>query len=163
MVRALVCGGRDFGRWPMKFDEYGFEVIDKDHPVYPRRKAEYDFGITILYLLLCEDAVGTEANATWMPPADLTVIHGGATGADAIADEWAVVNWVNFEEYKADWARWGNRAGMIRNRTMLVQGKPDLVIAFPGGKGTANMVSIARAKGVTVIEVPYSDKLKGAV
>jgi hypothetical protein len=36
---------------------------------------------------------------------------------------------------------------------MLDVGKPDLVIAFPGGNGTAHMVGIAKAAGITVIKV----------
>ena len=42
---------------------------------------------------------------------------------------------------------------MIRNRRMLIEGKPDLVLAFPGGKGTANMVEISRKAGVKVVEI----------
>jgi UDP-N-acetylmuramoylalanine-D-glutamate ligase len=33
---------------------------------------------------------------------------------------------------------------------MLKEGRPDLVVAFPGGKGTANMVAQARAAGIRV-------------
>ena len=36
---------------------------------------------------------------------------------------------------------------------MLDEGKPDLVIAFPGGKGTADMARRAREAGIEVIEV----------
>jgi hypothetical protein len=36
---------------------------------------------------------------------------------------------------------------------MINEGKPDLVIAFPGGKGTADMVARAAQAGIKVIEV----------
>jgi hypothetical protein len=36
---------------------------------------------------------------------------------------------------------------------MLDEGKPDLVIAFPGGRGTADMVKKARRAGVEVVEI----------
>jgi hypothetical protein len=39
-----------------------------------------------------------------------------------------------------------------RNQQMLDEGRPDLVVAFPGGAGTANMVKLARAIGCEVIE-----------
>jgi predicted Rossmann-fold nucleotide-binding protein len=42
---------------------------------------------------------------------------------------------------------------MVRNRQMLTEGRPDLVVAFPGGKGTANMVALARKAGVEIVEV----------
>jgi UDP-N-acetylmuramoylalanine-D-glutamate ligase len=57
------------------------------------------------------------------------------------------------ETYEADWDTHGKAAGPIRNKRMLDEGKPDLVVAFPGGRGTANMISQARKAGVEVIEV----------
>lgn len=91
---------------------------------------------------------------TWLPPRDLIIISGGASGVDSIAIDWAIVNWVTFEEYKADWKTYGKSAGMIRNKQMLDSGI-DLVIAFPGGKGTTNMVNIAKKAGVSVKEILY--------
>jgi len=84
-----------------------------------------------------------------LPPA-VTIIHGGAWGADHWADSWAVHNWTNIEEYPADWGKHGRAAGPIRNQRMLEEGKPDLVVAFPGGRGTADMVRRAEAAGVPV-------------
>lgn len=85
------------------------------------------------------------------------VIHGGATGADTIAGEWAQARGIQVEVYMADWTRDKRAAGPIRNKRMLVEGKPDLVVALPGGKGTAHMVGIARKAGVLVIEVKAND------
>lgn len=78
------------------------------------------------------------------------LIHGGAKGADRLADRWAVKNNVPVETHFADWDRHGKAAGPIRNRKMLEEGKPDLVIAFPGGRGTANMIAQARQAGVPI-------------
>jgi hypothetical protein len=79
------------------------------------------------------------------------LIHGGATGADALAAAWARARDISIRVYRADWARHGKAAGPIRNTKMLVDGKPDLVVAFPGGRGTADMVRQARTAGVRVI------------
>jgi len=87
------------------------------------------------------------------PMSGLHIIHGGAKGADTFAGMFANKAGVNNTEFKADWNQYGKRAGYIRNKTMLDEGKPDLVIAFPGGKGTAMMVDIARKAGVEVIVV----------
>ena len=38
-------------------------------------------------------------------------------------------------------------------------GKPDLVVAFPGGAGTLNMVMQARKAGVRVIEIDWPKTL----
>lgn len=84
---------------------------------------------------------------------DTVIIQGNAKGADSMAYWWALVNAGEEEHYQADWENEGKRAGILRNIRMLKEGKPDLVIAFPGGKGTAHMVRIAKKAGVEVIEV----------
>lgn len=81
------------------------------------------------------------------------IIHGGAPGADTLANSYASINRLPVQIFRADWKRYGNRAGPIRNQRMLDEGKPDLVVAFPGGRGTADMVRRAKAAGVRVIEV----------
>lgn len=81
------------------------------------------------------------------------IVHGGARGADGIAADWARRNGVRVREYKADWERLGRAAGPQRNAHMLSDARPDIVLAFPGGRGTADMVRRARAAGVEVREV----------
>jgi SLOG family YspA-like protein len=81
------------------------------------------------------------------------VIHGAAHGADSFAGEWAMENLKAWAAYPADWTKHGKAAGAIRNRRMLVEGRPDLVVAMPGGRGTANMIKIAHADGVEVMEI----------
>ena len=83
------------------------------------------------------------------------IIHGGATGADFLAKQWAIAyGGMPEEEYKYERGGTGKSAGSIRNLMMLVQGKPDLVVAFPGNNGTADMKRQARKHGVLVMEVP---------
>jgi hypothetical protein len=53
----------------------------------------------------------------------------------------------------AEWETLGRKAGPIRNERMLTEGKPDLVVAFPGGRGTAHMTRLAREAGVEVVEI----------
>lgn len=57
------------------------------------------------------------------------------------------------ETHRADWATYGDSAGPRRNQEMVDSGL-DLLIAFPGGMGTADMVRRAKAAGVPVEEVP---------
>ena len=87
----------------------------------------------------------------------LAIIHGGARGADTLADEWARSRGVPFYAVRAEWDRYGKAAGMKRNREMLDMlldhqkaGRVVGVVAFPGGRGTAGMVAIAQQAGVTV-------------
>lgn len=80
------------------------------------------------------------------------IIQGGAYGADAWAMTWGHSEAIPVYEYKAEWKQHGPKAGPLRNQRMLDEGKPDLVIAFPGGRGTADMIRRARAAGVPVVE-----------
>jgi hypothetical protein len=77
------------------------------------------------------------------------VFHGNARGADTLADRWCRERGVKVFPVPAQWAKHGKRAGPLRNRAMLGQGI-DLVVAFPGGRGTEDMVKQAHAAGVMV-------------
>lgn len=77
------------------------------------------------------------------------VIQGGAPGADSLAAKWADVNGIPLVTYPALWKQ-GKKAGPMRNKFMLADSRPDLVVAFPGGRGTDEMVKLAEACGVPV-------------
>ena len=81
------------------------------------------------------------------------VIHGDAKGADAMADAWARTLAVDIVRYPAKWSQYGKLAGPIRNQDMINFGKPDLVIIFPGGRGTADMKSRAEKANVKVAQI----------
>jgi hypothetical protein len=83
--------------------------------------------------------------------AETVIIHGGARGADSMAGKYASEKGLKVQVYPADWNKHGKAAGPIRNQQMLDEGKPDMVIAFPGdGNGTWNMINIARKANVPV-------------
>lgn len=79
------------------------------------------------------------------------LIHGAAKGADRLAGQWAQDNGVEEIACPADWKRHGRGAGPARNKQMLEVHKPDLVVAFPGGKGTSHMVGLAQKAGTRVV------------
>lgn len=81
---------------------------------------------------------------------EFVIIHGNAQGADYLADAWAARRNIERLIFPADWAGRGKAAGPERNARMLAEGRPGLVVAFPGGRGTADMVRRARAAGVKV-------------
>lgn len=86
------------------------------------------------------------------------LIEGGASGADTLARRWARQKGIPVDTYRADWNRWGTKmAGEARNQRMLDEGKPDLVVAFPGDTGTADMIGRAQRAGVPV-EQPHIEK-----
>jgi len=122
MTRVLICGGRDLD---------SADVVN-----WLNRFAQCDI----------QHKLGQEA---WPVAA---VMHGGAKGADEGAGRWAESEGIKPLVFQANWKRDGKAAGPIRNRRMLEHGKPDLVIAFPGGRGTKNMTDLAEASGVPIIK-----------
>lgn len=124
-MRLLVCGGRHFDDWRL-FSSAIAKALD--------------------WVAVDED------DSTWLPPLGSVIIHGGAKGADALADGWAITHWCGLEVYPADWKKHGKAAGPIRNQRMIDEGKPDAVLAFPGGRGTADLIRRAREAGIKVIE-----------
>lgn len=79
------------------------------------------------------------------------VLCGGATGADAEGARWAKRRGIPVEHYLADWSGHGRAAGPIRNQAMV--DVADALIAFPGGRGTADVTRRARLAGLQVWEV----------
>ena len=91
----------------------------------------------------------------------LVLRHGNATGADTLADFWASARGVTRAAYPANFypnGKLDRSAGPRRNAVMLAaavkEGAPVVVVAFPSGRGTADMVRKAKAAGVPVVEVP---------
>lgn len=85
---------------------------------------------------------------------DAVVIQGGVSGADALARQWCSDKGVLCRSFYARWDLHGKAAGPIRNQQMIDEGKPHVVLAMPGGRGTADMVRRARTAGIEVVEVP---------
>ncbi len=81
--------------------------------------------------------------------ADRTItvlINGACFGADLLAGEWAERCGVDVEWYPI----LPGEGGFRRNARMLLEGRPDLVVHFPGRRGTADMVRRAMREGVAV-------------
>jgi len=93
------------------------------------------------------------------------VIEGGARGADTLAREWAELRNIPIEEYRANWKEYGRAAGPIRNKQMLNEGHPDMVVAFPKtvlteSRGTKDMVKQAtKARITTIVVEHWSDRI----
>lgn len=125
-TRVLVCGGRDFENYDLFvriMDRFWMENVPISGPTGHRDRCP------------------------------LTLISGGARGADKMAERYAIFRGHDVEVFEPDWLTYGNSAGPIRNQQMLDEGKPDLVIAFPGGTGTANMIELAEKAGVKVVRI----------
>ena len=83
---------------------------------------------------------------------DLELAHGGANGADTLAQVWAESNYAPCQVFEADWGH-GKMAGPVRNLRMLMDFAPDFVLQFPGGRGTENCVMTAKRMKIPVVKV----------
>lgn len=83
------------------------------------------------------------------------VIQGWGSGVDLAAAQWAEFFNYPFLTVPADWDQYGKLAGPYRNQLMLDLGNPDIVIAFPGGKGTKDMKTRAEERGIEIIEIEF--------
>lgn len=85
----------------------------------------------------------------------IEITSGMAKGADTLAVNYAIEHGLILNEFHANWEKYGKKAGPIRNMQMLVEGKPDLVVAFPtkSSRGTWHMIRIAQQAGVETIVI----------
>jgi len=121
--RVLVCGGRYY-----EDQRFVDAVLDKLHETH---------GIAVVI-----------AGGKLRSPKRSEL----ARGADKCGLRWAESRGVEWIECPADWDRYGNAAGPIRNSEMLREHRPTLVVSLPGGTGTADMVRKAKRAGVEVLK-----------
>lgn len=127
MIVALVCGGRTFSD-----KDFLFKTLD-----------------TFRFRGECITHVITGSQRLW---------QGGYVGADHFAEEWAKRRCLWYAGLPADWRAFGPPAGPVRNGRMLDEAPwpIDVVIAFPGGIGTENMMKRAWAAGIEVCDISLS-------
>lgn len=88
------------------------------------------------------------------------VVHGGAQGADQIADDWAKANGIDRDVFRANWTAFGKSAGPVRNGRMLKAYQHARVVAFPlKGPGTKDCIKQARALRMEVFVYGPDGKL----
>jgi hypothetical protein len=98
----------------------------------------------------------------------LVIIEGGAPGADRFAGVWADARGLPddlHERYAADWDRYGDAAGPVRNARMLAEGKPDRAVGFvdgllpdgrPNSRGSRDMYDRLVKAGIPIYLVTRS-------
>lgn len=89
--------------------------------------------------------------------------EGWATGADELCRLWALAHGIPVASYEANWKLLGNYAGMARNTQMLKAFQPDLGVAFPGSRGTADMTKKLLAAGVPTLVAAFTDSAEKAL
>jgi hypothetical protein len=86
------------------------------------------------------------------------VVCGMARGVDLLGKQWADERGIYVKEFPADWNTHGQRAGPIRNTEMAKYADALIAIWDGESKGTANMISQARAKNLKVFVYLVGEK-----
>lgn len=77
------------------------------------------------------------------------IVSGMATGVDTCAVIYAKKNNIKLHECPAEWDKYGKSAGPIRNGYMAYYA--DMLLAWPGGHGTKNMIKQAEGAGIDIV------------
>jgi len=131
-MRLAVCGGRAF---PDR--QFVYDTLDRLHH-------DHVDG------LLCDPGI-TELAAG--DAGKLAPLSGRLLGVDLQALTWADSNDIPRQRFIADWTSYGRGAGPVRNRKMLDDFQPDLLVVFPGGAGTADCKRAALERSIEILEV----------
>lgn len=85
----------------------------------------------------------------------VVILSGHAKGADTLGERYAQERGLSIDAHPADWEKYGKSAGFRRNAQMAEVA--DALIAFWDGasRGTANMIDLAKRKGLKVAVVRY--------
>ena len=137
---------------------------EEDHPHEEQSNGEQPLLKTVT-ILVCgsrnyDDAetISNVLNMCRKKYGNISIIHGGCSGADTIASYYAVYCKISSKAYPADWKKYGKGAGPIRNTQMLDEGNPSLVLAFHrdinSSKGTRNMAIQAMKRRIPVSLIP---------
>lgn len=89
----------------------------------------------------------------------ITLVSGACpTGADRLGEIVAAELGWNIELYPADWAKYGNRAGFVRN-SQMIDTEPDMVVGFVRNKskGASMTVNLGKKKNIFTIVHDWAD------
>lgn len=92
----------------------------------------------------------------------ITIISGGARGADRLGERYAKEKGYNLKIFPVDWNTYGKSAGYRRNAEMdkfAAEDKNGVLFAFwdTESKGTKNMIDVAKRYNLDVMEIRYID------
>lgn len=89
----------------------------------------------------------------WQKPISV-LIHGSVAGAGIAAEAWARRYGIAVVRYPPNWELYGKKAEGLRSDFMLEDSRPALVVAFPGGRHTADLVQRAINARIAVLAIP---------
>lgn len=87
---------------------------------------------------------------------EITIISGGALGADTLGKNFAAIHKYQFIEHLPDWNKYGKAAGFMRNSNIIESS--NIVVCFWDGlsKGTLDSIRKAKKLNKQIINVDYT-------
>ena len=101
----------------------------------------------------CDKILSTEIKKS--PVSDVTIISGGASGADKLGEKYGKKRHLSIVRFEANWDRFKAAAGPIRNEKMAryaAEVDRKMLIAFWDGqsRGTGSMIELAKKHGIEI-------------
>jgi hypothetical protein len=129
--KVVIAGGRDFGNVRLR----GTLQASKD------------------FITLCNTM--DKLLAEQLKTNTITIISGGAQGADSLGERYARLRNFDLARIKANWNKHNKSAGFVRNKEML--NLTDAVVCFWDEKstGTKHMVNITKGSLKHLRVIPY--------
>lgn len=143
-MRLLVFGGRNFGYKQEQIEPFTgrFRWV----PVWSAIEWMWDQLDARYQKWVADDTIHPDGYCD-----EFVIVSGSCpTGADFLAEAWAASRGVPVERYPADWSL-GKSAGPARNEEMAAT-RPDLAMAFPGGRGTDDMFSCCLKHDIDTVD-----------
>jgi hypothetical protein len=131
IMRVLICGGRAYGATPIQTPRGG------ETEAIVRATAERERLSEILNEFHAKEHFSA-------------IICGNEGSAERLATQWANRNHIEIVVIHAGRQRKGLDAIPQRNERLLREGKPDMIVAFPGGEMTRHMIDLAKSANIPV-------------
>jgi len=128
-MRIAIVGSRDFNDYELLYNELKEYIFDIKHE---------------------GDSQGEWSEVLYQRYDDITIVSGGARGADSLAERFADDFHFKKDIYLPDWELYGKRAGFLRN--IKIVDNCDILFAFQvnKSKGTQHSIDLARKMGKDV-------------
>lgn len=80
-----------------------------------------------------------------------TIIEGGCRGVDEVGRQYGIANNIPIETMRADWNKYGNRAGPIRNSAMVAVSDIGICVWDGKSRGTLDTITKMQVVGKPVL------------
>ena len=88
---------------------------------------------------------------------EVTLISGGARGADQLAQRFANEYGLAITIYYPDWVKYKRSAGMLRNEKIVNVATEMVAFRVSNSKGTTHCIGLAERKGIPVTVVDLGE------